>query len=84
MSGHQRDSVQSVYPGLLTPFYPYTFFSFLQAGSRLTKRHKEIRELYLYDQVKKTDPMDTTIKKVELTLPEVDMALLKQLAKKFG
>lgn len=28
--------------------------------------------------------MDTTIKKVELSIPEVDMALLKELAKKFG
>lgn len=28
--------------------------------------------------------MDTTIKKVELAIPEVDMALLKALAKKFG
>lgn len=28
--------------------------------------------------------MDTAIKKVELTIPEVDMALLKELAKKFG
>ena len=28
--------------------------------------------------------MDTAIKKVELTLPETDMALLKELAKKFG
>ena len=28
--------------------------------------------------------MDTAIKKVELYIPEVDMALLKELAKKFG
>ena len=28
--------------------------------------------------------MDTRIKKVELSIPEVDMALLKELAKKFG
>lgn len=28
--------------------------------------------------------MDTTIKKVELSIPKVDMALLKELAKKFG
>ena len=28
--------------------------------------------------------MDTAIKKVELSIPEVDMALLKELAKKFG
>ena len=28
--------------------------------------------------------MDTAIKKVELSLPETDMALLKELAKKFG
>ena len=28
--------------------------------------------------------MDTTIKKVELSIPEVDMDLLKELAKKFG
>lgn len=28
--------------------------------------------------------MDTTIKKVELSIPEVDMALQKELAKKFG
>ncbi|MBC5634052.1 hypothetical protein [Parabacteroides hominis] len=28
--------------------------------------------------------MDTAIKKVELSLPEMDMALLKELAKKFG
>ena len=28
--------------------------------------------------------MDTTIKKEELSIPEVDMALLKELAKKFG
>ena len=28
--------------------------------------------------------MDTTNKKVELSIPEVDMALLKELAKKFG
>ena len=28
--------------------------------------------------------MDTAIKKVELSLPEPDMALLKELAKKFG
>lgn len=28
--------------------------------------------------------MDTTIKKVELSIPETDMALLKSLAKKFG
>lgn len=28
--------------------------------------------------------MDTTIKKVELSIPEIDMALLKSLAKKFG
>lgn len=28
--------------------------------------------------------MDTTIKKVEVFLPEVDMALLKELANKFG
>ena len=27
--------------------------------------------------------MDTAIKKVELSLPETDMALLKELAKKF-
>ena len=28
--------------------------------------------------------MEVTVKKVEITLPEVDMALLKELAKKFG
>lgn len=28
--------------------------------------------------------MDTAIKKVELSLPEMDMALLKELAKKYG
>ena len=28
--------------------------------------------------------MDTAIKKVELSLPEMDMALLKELAKTFG
>lgn len=28
--------------------------------------------------------MDTAIKKVELSLPETDMALLKELAKKFS
>lgn len=28
--------------------------------------------------------MDTTIKKVEVFLPEVDIALLKELANKFG
>ena len=28
--------------------------------------------------------MDTAIKKVELSLPETDMAWLKELAKKFG
>lgn len=28
--------------------------------------------------------MDAIIKKVELSIPEVDMALLKQVAKKFG
>ena len=28
--------------------------------------------------------MDTAIKKGELSLPETDMALLKELAKKFG
>ena len=28
--------------------------------------------------------MDTAIKKVELSLPEMDMALLKELAKKSG
>lgn len=28
--------------------------------------------------------MDSAIKKVELSLPEMDMALLKELAKKFG
>lgn len=28
--------------------------------------------------------MDTAVKKVELTIPEVDLALLKELAKKFG
>ncbi|WP_455634273.1 hypothetical protein [Parabacteroides sp.] len=28
--------------------------------------------------------MEATIKKVEITLPEVDMKLLKELAKKFG
>lgn len=28
--------------------------------------------------------MDSTIKKVELSIPEVDIALLKELAKKFG
>ena len=28
--------------------------------------------------------MDTAIEKVELSLPETDMALLKELAKKFG
>ncbi|MEG1543856.1 MAG: hypothetical protein RR382_04945 [Tannerellaceae bacterium] len=28
--------------------------------------------------------MDTTIKRIELSIPEVDMALLKELAKKFG
>lgn len=28
--------------------------------------------------------MDTAIKKVELSIPEVDMVLLKELAKKFG
>ena len=27
--------------------------------------------------------MEVTVKKVEITLPEVDMALLKELAKKF-
>ena len=28
--------------------------------------------------------MDTAIKKVELSLPEMDMALLKELAEKYG
>lgn len=28
--------------------------------------------------------MEVTVKKVEITLPEIDMALLKELAKKFG
>ena len=28
--------------------------------------------------------MEVTVKKVEIPLPEVDMALLKELAKKFG
>lgn len=28
--------------------------------------------------------MDATIKRIELSIPEVDMALLKELAKKFG
>lgn len=28
--------------------------------------------------------MDTAIKKVELTIPETDLPLLKELAKKFG
>ena len=28
--------------------------------------------------------LDTAIKKVELSLPEMDMALLKELAKKYG
>ena len=28
--------------------------------------------------------MEVTVKKVEITLPEVDLALLKELAKKFG
>ena len=28
--------------------------------------------------------MDSALKKVELSIPEVDMALLKELAKKFG
>ena len=28
--------------------------------------------------------MEVTVKKVEITLPEEDMALLKELAKKFG
>lgn len=31
-----------------------------------------------------TQDMEVTVKKVEITLPEVDMALLKELAKKFG
>ena len=28
--------------------------------------------------------MDTAIKKIELSLPEMDMALLKELAEKYG
>lgn len=28
--------------------------------------------------------MDTTMNKVELSIPDIDMALLKSLAKKFG